>query len=86
MPKYVILPTCRHFGLYIMGLSDTKSCSLCESLNETTIHLFQNCRIVKALWNDLSNFLQPNLILPPLTPVSAVFRVLQKSRQIDQSN
>ena len=55
-----------------MGLSDTKSCSLCKSSDETIIHLFQNCRIVKTLWNELSNFLLPNLTLPPLTPESAI--------------
>ena len=54
-----------------MGLSDTKMCSFCKTSDETTLHLFHDCIIVKTLWEKLSFFFRPTLILPMLTPESA---------------
>jgi len=59
-------------SLYRMGLSITQFCPFCKTWKKTVVHLFHDCLVVKSLWNNLSNFLLPNLVLPPLTPESAI--------------
>ena len=48
-------------------------CFFCKLHNETIMHLFNDCLIVKKLWNQLKSVLWNNLILLISTPVSAIF-------------
>ena len=43
--------------LYKMGISNTFTCLLCESEEETLYHLFCHCHHSKQLWNQLENLI-----------------------------
>ena len=49
-------------------------CFFCKLQDETTMHLFYDCLIVKKLWNKLKSILSNNLNFPISTPHSAIFR------------
>ena len=51
----------------------TPQCSLCILHDETIMHLFYDCLIVKRLWNQLKSILSNDLIIPISTPQSAIF-------------
>ena len=55
-----------------MRLVNSPLCSYCHLENETIVHLFSDCHVIKLLWNDL-NAAYPNIELPSLTPKSAYF-------------
>ena len=44
--------------------------------DETPYHMFYECDRVKCLWSDLVQCFQNNLILPTLTPQTAIFGFL----------
>ena len=44
--------------------------------DETSFHIFYECDRVKYLWSDLFQCFQNTLILPTLTPQTAIFRIL----------
>ena len=48
-------------------------CSFCNLYDETSYHIFYECDRVKCLWSDLVYCFQNNLILPTLTPQTAIF-------------
>ena len=45
----------------------------CKLNDETIMHLFNDCFIVKELWNQLKSKLSNNLIFPICAPQSAIF-------------
>ena len=51
-------------------------CSFCNLYDETPYHIFYECDCAKCLWSDLVQFFQNNLILPTLTPQTAIFGFL----------
>ena len=51
----------------------TPQCSLCILHDETIMHLFYDCLIIKRLWNQLKSILSNDLIIPISTPQSAIF-------------
>ena len=55
------------------GKATTSRCSFCKLHDETIMHLFYNCLIVKRFWNQLKSMLSNNLIFPISTPQSAIF-------------
>ena len=55
-----------------MRFVNSSLCSYCHLVNETIIHLFNDCPVIKNLWNNL-NAAFPGIELPPLTPKSAYF-------------
>ena len=48
-------------------------CSFCKLHDETIMHLFYDCLIVKELWNQLKSILSNNLHFPISTPQNAIF-------------
>ena len=58
--------------LFLFGIVDSPLCSLCNLENETPIHLFSECHVSKALWADLTFFLQGHVHLEVLTPQNAL--------------
>ena len=52
--------------------------SLCSFYNlyDETPYMFYECDRVKCLWSDLVQYFQNNLILPTLTPQTAIFGFL----------
>ena len=59
--------------LFKFGKVPSPQCSFCKLHNETIMHLFYDCMIVKELWNQLKSVLSKNLIFPICTPQSAIF-------------
>ena len=58
--------------LFNMHIKNTSLCSYCHNADETIIHLFAECEIVKNLWTDLNNHLT-EFNFPTLTSKSAYF-------------
>ena len=48
-------------------------CSFCKLLDETTMHHFYDCLIVKRTWNQLKSILSNNFTFPISKPQSAIF-------------
>ena len=49
-------------------------CSFCKLHDETIMHIFHDCLIVKRIWNQLKSIVSNNLTFPISTPQSAIFR------------
>ena len=60
--------------LFKFGKVTSPQCFLFKLENETTVHLFYDCSIVKRIWNQLKSILSDILIFPISTPQSAIFR------------
>jgi len=58
--------------LFRMNISNTSLCSYCHIADETIVHLFAECEIVKNLWTDLSREFT-EFIFPALTSKSVYF-------------
>ena len=59
--------------LFKLGKVTSPRFSFCKLHDETIMHLFCDCLIVKRLWNQLKSILSNNLIFPISTPQSAIF-------------
>ena len=62
--------------LHTFGIKPSPLCSFCNLYDETPYHMFCECDCVKCLWSDLVQCFQNNLILPTLTPQTAIFGFL----------
>ena len=58
--------------LHIFGIKPSLLCFFCNLCDETTYHICYECDRVKFLWSDLVQCFQNNLILPNLTPLTAI--------------
>ena len=59
-------------ALFKMSLKNSKLCSLCNSCDETLVHLFRECQVIIHLWNLLrASF--PHIPFPDLSSESAFF-------------
>ena len=61
-------------------------CSLCQSANETPIHLFHVCIKTNLLWYMLKKFIKVKIDLPINTPQSAIFGFLNHEYNTDIIN
>ena len=59
--------------LFNFGKVTSTWCSFCKLHDETIMHLFYDCLIVKELWNQLKSILSNNLVFPKCSPQSAIF-------------
>ena len=66
----------RNKKLHTLEIKPSSLCSFCNLYNETPYHIFYECDRVKCLWSDLVQCFQNNLILPTLTPQTAIFGFL----------
>ena len=64
--------------LFHLNYSASSLCSLCQSVSETPIHFFCECRVTVDLWNELTLFFAPSINLDPLTPKSAILGFLEE--------
>ena len=62
--------------LNIFGIKSSTLCSFCNSHDETPFHTFYECNRVKYLWSHLVQCFQNTLILPTLTPQTAILGIL----------
>ena len=59
--------------LFKFGKVISPRCSFCKLHEETIMHLFYDCLIVKRIWNQLKSILSNNINFPISTPQSAIF-------------
>ena len=59
--------------LFKFGKVTSPSCSFCKLNDETNMHLFYDCLIVKKLWNQLTSILSDDFIFAISTPQSSIF-------------
>ena len=59
--------------LFKFGKINSPRCSVRKLHNETIIHLFHDCLIVKRIWNQLKSILSNNFNFPISTLQSAIF-------------
>ena len=59
--------------LYKFGKKVSPLCSFCMEESERPIHLFHSCTKTNFLWTQLQHSFQNVLIIPPITPQSAIF-------------
>ena len=59
--------------LFKFGKVISPACSFCKLHEETTIHLFYDCLIVKRIWNQLKSILSNNFNFLISLPQSAIF-------------
>ena len=57
--------------LFHFGLVDSEKCRFFPASNETPIHIFSECPIVKELWNCLCDVFKDYVSVPNLSPQSA---------------
>ena len=62
--------------LYIFGIKSSPLCSFYNLCDETPLHIFYECDRVKFLWSELVQCFQNTLILPTLTPQTAILGIL----------
>ena len=65
--------------LHTFGIRPTHLCSFCNLYDETPYHMFYECDRVKSLWPNLVQCFQNNLIVPTLTPQTAIFGYLDSA-------
>ena len=59
--------------LFKFGIVSRSLCSFCNSEEETPFHIFHDCTHTQNLLNQLQTYFSENLIIPCLTPQSAIF-------------
>ena len=59
--------------LFKFGIASQSLCSFCNSEEEIPFHIFHNCTHTQNLWNQLQTYLSENIVIPCLTPQSAMF-------------
>ena len=62
--------------LHTFGIKPSPLLPFYNLYDETPYHMFYECDRVKCLWSDLVQCFQNNLILPTLTPQTAIFGFL----------
>ena len=62
--------------LHTFGIKPSPLLPFYNLYDETSYHMFYECDRVKCLWSDLVQCFQNNLILPTLTPQTAIFGFL----------
>ena len=68
--------------LFKFGIVSRSLCSFCNSEEETPFHIFHDCTHTQNLWNQLQTYISENLIIPYLTPQSAMENRYQEIRVI----
>ena len=65
--------------LHIFGIKSSPLCSFCNLCDKTPLHIFYECDSIKCLWSDLVHYFQNSLVLPILTPQTAIFGFLDST-------
>ena len=64
--------------LYKMNICNNNTCDFCQSAEETLIHLFVLCPLVKRFWQNLNQWLQQSLgLYLDLNPPTIIFGILE---------
>ena len=69
---------------FVVQKKNTPLCSFCNKEEETPLHIFSECTYVIYLWQQLATFLKKNLIIPALTPQTALLGVWSDNANHDE--
>ena len=67
--------------LFKFGIVSRSLCSFCNSEEETPFHIFHDCTHTQNLWNQLQTYISENLVIPCLTPQSAMFGFIDTQQE-----
>ena len=67
--------------LFKFGIISRSLCSFCNSEVETPFHVFHDCAHTQNLWNQLQTYISENLVIPCLTPQSAIFDLIDTQQK-----
>ena len=67
--------------LFLFNKVTSPLCCICNKEDETPTHLFFTCFFTTSLWKQLQNALLNILVLPNLTPQSAIFGFLNIEKE-----
>ena len=67
--------------LFKFGKIGSPLCSFCNLKDKTPYSLFNECSHMNYLWNQLCYFLSNSLNIPPLTPQSAIFGLINQKEK-----
>ena len=56
-------------------------CSFCNSEEEAPFHVFHDCTHTQNLWDQLQTHISENLVVPCLTPMSAMFGFINTQQE-----
>ena len=59
--------------LFRFGIVSRFLCSCCNSEEQTPFHIFHYCTHTQNLWSQFQTCISGNLVIPCLTPQSAMF-------------
>ena len=62
--------------LCMFGKTNSPLCSFCKLNEETFLHLYTECALIKSLWSNLKRFFGNDVFLPDLVPQAAFFGFL----------
>ena len=65
--------------LHIFGIKSSPLCFFRNFCDKTPLHIFYECDSIKCLWSDLVHYFQNSLVLPILTPQTAIFGFLDST-------
>ena len=65
--------------LHIFGIKSSSLCSFCKLCDKTLLYIFYEHDSIKCLWSDLVHYFQNSLVLPILTPQTAIFGFLDST-------
>ena len=65
--------------LNIFGIKSSLVCSFCNLYDKTPLNTFYECDRIRCLWSDLVQYFQNSLVLPILTPQTAIFGFLNST-------
>ena len=58
--------------LYTFGTKSFPLCSFCNLCVDAPLYIFHECDDIKCVWSDLVQYFQNSLVLPTLTPKTAI--------------
>ena len=70
--------------LFVFRKKNIPLCLFCNKEEETPLHIFSECTYVIYLWQQLATFLKNNLILPALTPQTALLGLWSDNTNHDE--
>jgi hypothetical protein len=56
----------------LLGTNDSKRCAFCNSVDESSVHLFLHCVVILKVWRAVMCWLNFNFIIPPNLSIHAL--------------
>ena len=67
--------------LFKFGIVSQSLCPFCNFGEEIPFHIFHDCTDTQNLWNQFQTYVSGNLVIPCLTPQSAMFGFIDTQQE-----